>query len=983
MQNTVISVTTSYAGASAQHMQGFITTPLEKSIASADGIDYMTSESEQGTSTIKAFIKLGYEPEKAFTNIMSKVAEVRNQIPHASDAPVVAKSTGSQFALMYVAFNDKNMTPQQITDYITRVVQPKLETIEGVAQAQVLGGNTFAMRIWLNPEKMAALSITPGEIRQALLANNYQSAAGTIKGELVAYDVNADTDLHTPQQFKQLVVKDDNGTLIRLRDVAKVELGSQDYDSSVYFNGKKAIFLGITATPSANPLTVIARVRKEFPVLAANYPPSFNSKIVYDATRYIRSSIHEVIRTIIEASIIVMIVIFLFLGSVRAVLIPAITIPLSLIGVCSFMLALGYSLNLLTLLAMVLAIGMVVDDAIVVVENIHRHIEAGLTRFNAALQGMREIAMPIVTMTITLAAVYAPIGFMGGMTGALFKEFAFTLASAVILSGFIAVTLSPMMCSKILPSRAKAGRFSHFLDRGFERFQGAYQRRLHAALNYRTLVVIFIAVVLTSCFFLYVFTQKELAPHEDQSALFVVSTAPQYANIDYVEKYTHQFDKVFTSFPALQDYFVVNGAGSVNSVFGGMILKPWDERKQSDAQIAAALNRKLSQVAGLQTIAFQVPPLPVGGGGLGINFVITGTASYKTIYQAAQRLVKAAYASGLFVFVQNKLKFNKPELQVHINRSKAADLGINMQQIGNALATVLGGGDINRFSIAGRSYEVIPQLIRDYRLNPDQIEYVYLRTASGQLVPLSTVVSVSQTVQPNSLKQFQQLNSASIEAMMRPGKTIGDGLRFMQQQAKKILPRGLSYNYAGQSRQFIQEGSALMYTFMFAVLIIFLVLAAQFESFRDPFVILIAVPLSIWGALIPLNLGLATINIYTQVGLITLIGLISKHGILMVEFANKLQINENLSIRAAIEKAASIRLRPILMTTASMVLGVSPLIMATGAGAVSRFDMGIVIASGMLVGTCFTLFVVPTMYTFWARDHRVKNNVITGHTEAL
>lgn len=968
LENTVITITTVYPGASAEVIQGFITSIIEKSIAGADGIDYITAQSVQGQSIIQANIKLNYDPNTAFTDINSKVAAVQGQLPSSAQQPVLSKSTGSNIALMYISFNSDTMTAEQITDFITRVVQPKFQTVSGVSSVDILGASIFAMRIWLNPQKMAALNVTPNDISAALQNNNFQSAPGKTKGELVAFNINALTDLHSVEEFKDIVVKSsEDGSLIRLEDVAQVELGSQSYDTAVYFNGKKAIFVGINATPTANPLTVISDIRKLLPDVEKNFPPSLRAYIVYDSTDYIRESLHEVMRTIAEATVIVIVVIYLFLGALRSVLIPVVTIPLSLIGVCSFMLALGYSINLLTLLAMVLAIGLVVDDAIVVVENIHRHIEEGLSPFDAAIIGAREIALPIIAMTITLAAVYAPIGFMGGLTGALFKEFAFTLASSVIISGIIALTLSPMMCSRVLNPSISENKFVKYLDHTFEKIKQFYQVRLHNLLDYRSVMVVFAATVLTSCFFLFTNTPSELAPDEDQSVLFAQSTAPEYANLDYVMAFTNQIQKIFGSFPETLGYFVVNGANGVNTALSGLILKPWSQRKRSQQKINPIVQNEVRGVAGLMTAVFPLPSLPVGGGGLPVQFVINSTADFQVIYQISQQILAEARKSGLFLYVDNSLRFNKPELQIDINRDIAGQMGISMKDIGTALATSLGGNYINLFSMKGRSYQVIPQVLRSLRLNPQQIADIYINTKFGSLVPLSTLVTITQQTKPNSLTEFQQLNSATLSAIMAPGRTMGEGLEYFRNEAQKNLPKGMNYDYAGQSRQYVQEGSKLVFTFFFALIVIFLVLAAQFESFRDPLIILISVPMSICGALIPLNLGAAAINIYTQIGLITLIGLISKHGILMVQFANELQEKENLSKREAIEKAAAIRLRPILMTTAAMVLGVVPLILATGAGSVSRFDIGLVIATGMLVGTLFTLFVVPTMYTFLAK----------------
>lgn len=970
MENTVITVTTTYPGASAELIEGFITSRLQKAIAGADGIDYLTSQSTDSSSLISAYIKLNYDPAIAMTDIMAKVAEVRNDLPRESNQPVIQKATGSQTALMYIGFNSKNMNTQQITDYIARVVQPQLQTVGGVASADILGGKTYAMRIWLNTEKLAALNITTQEVVTALQNENFQAAAGQIKGKYVLFNINAKTNLNDPSQFQNIVVKSDANTLIRLKDIATVELGAETYDSLVIFNGKTAVFIGIKATPTANPLTVISDVKKLLPDLAVNYPPDFEGKVVYDSTEYIRSSIHEVITSISEATFIVILVVFLFLGAWRTVTIPIVTIPLSLIGVCSLMMVMGYSLNLLTLLAMVLAIGLVVDDAIVVVENIYRHIEEGYTPFDAAIRGAHEIAVPIISMTITLAAVYAPIGFMTGLTGALFKEFAFTLSFAVIISGIIALTLSPMMCSKILNPDISEQRFVHYIDEKFESFKNKYAARLRSVLSFRPVTVTFAIIMLVACILLALTTTTELAPEEDQSILFLSLTAPSTTNIDYLTKFTAQLNSIFKSFPETQDYFILNGMGTPNNALAGDILKTWNQRKNSQSKLNKLLQEKLVKIAGVNAVAFPLPSIPGSSDGLPIQFVVTSTLDREVINQVMQKLLESARNSGLFMFVDTDLKFEKPQLNIEINRSKAATMGLDTSKIGSTLATLLGGNYVNRFSRESQSYLVIPQVPRRFRLNPDNINNYYVQAGpKNEAVPLSSVIDMDITVIPNQLNQFQQLNSATLQGMMLPGKSVPDGLTFLRNQAIKIFPTGVTFDYAGQSRQTIQEGNTMLYTFFFALLIIYLVLSAQFESFRDPFIILISVPLSIAGALIPLNIGFATLNIYTGIGLVTLIGLISKHGILMVDFANKIQETEGLSIFEAIIKSASLRLRPILMTTAAMILGVLPLVMASGAGAKSRFDIGLVIASGMLVGTCFTLFVVPTMYTLFAKKH--------------
>ncbi|AEW51000.1 TPA: MMPL family transporter [Legionella pneumophila] len=970
MENTVITIMTGYPGADAELIAGFITTPLESAVASAEGIDYMTSSSQQGLSTITLNIKLNFDPQIAFTDVMSKVQQTLNQLPKESQQPVILKKSDSSTALMYISLDSKDMTPQQITDYATRVVQPQLQTVDGVAKADILGGQTYSMRIFMDPIKMAALNVTPADVSSVLASNNFLTAAGSTKSEYVAINVTAKTDLNNVGEFERLIVKSDKGSIIRLRDIAKVELGSQNYDSSVTFNSKKAVFISITPTPTANPLTVINDARKLFPSIVREFPPSLTGTIVYDATAFIRASIHEVMETIIEAAVIVIIVIFLFLGSVRSVLIPVVTIPLSLVGVCTLMLILGYSINLLTLLAFVLAIGLVVDDAIVVVENVHRHLEEGKTPFESAIIGAREIATPVIAMTITLAAVYAPIGFMSGLTGALFKEFAFTLASAVIISGVIALTLSPMMCSKILSEEATSGKFAIFLDEFFNKLKRVYQNALHSILDTREIMLLLAGVVILMLPYLYSNTAAETAPDEDQGFFFVLATAPQYATLNYIEAFTKPFDAIYKSFPETENYFTVNTSQPIS----GMVLKPWDQRKKSQFALKQPLQNKLSKIAGLNALAIVPPPLPGGGGGPAVQFVVKTTNDFQSLMDVSNQLTEKARNSGLFIYIDNSLKFNQPQVEFSINRAKASEMGLDMRALGSTLTSALSNNYINYFNLEGRSYQVIPQLARKFRLTIEQIGQIYVKTLNGTMVPLSTVITPTEKTQPNAATHFQQLNSATIQAVMMPGKTLGQGLEFLQKAAQEVLPKGFTYDYGGQSRQFMQEGSALIFAFLFAIIVIFLVLAAQYESFRDPLIVLISVPMSICGALIPLNLGAATINIYTQVGLITLIGLISKHGILIVDFANHLQREKNLDKRAAVEEAAGIRLRPILMTTAAMVFGVIPLLIASGAGAASRFDIGLVISTGLLIGTCFTLFVVPTLYTYLAEDHRHKPN---------
>lgn len=967
--NTTITITTTYPGANADLIKGFITTPLQQAVASTEGIDTLTSSSMQNVSLITLKLRLDADPDRAVADVLSKIQQVKSVLPAESQDPVMVKQTGETTALMYMSFNSAQLTGSQITDYLTRVVQPRLQTINGVANAQILGGQTFAMRIWLNPDKMAALGVTPVDVRNALARNNFTTAAGQVKGDFIQTSINAQTSLDNPAAFGKLVVLTRGDALVRLDDISTIELGPESADSSSVFDGLKAVFIGVFATPTSNPLTVINDVRNAFPDIQKQLPASLEAAIAYDATKFINASISEVQKTLLEAAGIVIVVIFLFLGNLRATLIPIVTIPLSLIGVMFALLALGYSINLLTLLALVLAIGLVVDDAIVVVENIHRHIEEGMQPFEAALVGAREIAVPVISMTITLAAVYAPIGFVSGLTGALFREFAFTLAGAVVVSGVIALTLSPMMASKLLKHEQSGGRFVRFLDRTFDSLRRRYERRLHRTLNFRpvTLVILFGVVIATGI--MYVTTQKELAPEEDQGILFNIVKSPQSANLDYLEAATLQMHKVFETVPEKEHVFIINGMGNnVHQAIAGILFKPWEERKRSQKEILQDLQPKVAGIAGAQVISFALPSLPGSTGGPPVQFVITTTADYPQLAQILSEIQQEAQKSGLFIFTDSDLKFETPQIELKIDHDKANRLGITMQDIGSSLATLLGGNYVNRFNLYGRSYQVIPQVPRDFRLTQDWLKRYQVRTGSGTLVPLSSIVTVQQSVQPNALTSFQQLNSAMLQGVPFPGRTVGEIIDFLKAKAAEKLPEGFSYDFQGESRQYVQEGSTLVVTFVFALIIIYLVLAAQYESFRDPLIILVALPTAMFGALIPLNLGLATINIYTQVGLVTLIGLISKHGILMVDYANQIQETEGLKPREAIEKAAAIRLRPILMTTAAMVVGMVPLLRASGAGASSRYSIGLVIAAGMLIGTLFTLFVTPAVYTYIARD---------------
>ncbi|MBV9014597.1 MAG: MexW/MexI family multidrug efflux RND transporter permease subunit [Alphaproteobacteria bacterium] len=968
LYNTTITVTTVYPGASPDLIQGFITTPIEQAVATAEGIDYLTSNSIQGTSTVTAYIRLDYDPSKAMTDVMAKVQQVKYLMPAEAQDPVILKSTGQTTAVMYIGFASADLSSAAISDFLTRVVQPLMSTVDGVASADILGGQIFAMRLWLDPARMAARGISASDVAAAIRANNYQSAPGQAKGFYTVTNVAAGTGLIDVDQFKRMVVKSSNGALVRMEDIATVDLGAQSWTSSVAMNGQHAVFIGIQATPTANPLSIVAGIRALLPEIERNLPPSVKMQVAYDSTRFIQASIDEVKMTLGQAVVIVVVVIFLFLGSLRSVLIPIVTIPLSLVGAGIIMSALGFSLNLLTLLAMVLAIGLVVDDAIVVLENVYRHIEEGKSPAQAALVGAREIASPVISMTLTLAAVYAPIGFLGGVTGTLFREFAFTLAGAVIISGIVAVTLSPMMCSLLLSRTMTQGRFARIIDGTFSRLAEAYGRRLERSLDYRAVTALFGVAVFVALGFMYMNTSKELAPEEDQGVLFALTKGPQYANLDYLDAYGDELDKAFTSIPEEDLRFVVNGRFGPNQGIAGVILKPWGDRSRSAQQIKPVMQQKVSAVEGLNAFVFSLPPLPASIGGLPVQMVIDSTGDFQPIYQAMAKIKADARKSGLFMVTDSDLDFNQPTIQVDIDRDKANDLGITMQAIGDTLALLVGENYVNRFNLGGRSYEVIPQVPRTERLTPETLTQYYVTSAAGQQVPLSNLVSVRTMTTPNALTRYNQLNSATFQAVPMPGVTMGRAVDFLEKEAAS-LPQGFSHDYLSDARQYVQEGNQLVITFVFALIIIFLVLAAQFESLRDPLVILVSVPMSICGAVMPLFFGLATMNIYTQVGLVTLIGLISKHGILMVEFANQLQVSEGLDRRRAIERAARVRLRPILMTTAAMVVGLVPLLTASGAGAASRFTIGVVVVAGMSIGTLFTLFVLPAVYTVLAKDH--------------
>jgi len=966
-QNAVITVSTVYYGADAKTVAGFITQPLETAIAQVQGIDYLSSISSNSASTISATLQLNFDANKAVTDINTKVNSVLNQLPSEAQKPIITVQVGETIASMYMGFSSTSLPNSNVTDYLTRVVKPQLDSIAGVENAKIIGARQFALRAWLDPVKMSAYGLTAADVSAALASNNYLSAIGNTKGQMVSVTLNANTGLHSVDEFKQLPVKEINGSIVRLKDVANVVLGAEDYNLTTAFDGDKSVFIGITVAPDANVLEVINRVRAAFPKIQAQMPTGLTGKIVYDGTKFIQSSIDEVVKTLIEAILLVSLVVFLFLGHWRAVVVPLVAIPLSLIGAFFIMEMLHYTINLLTLLSLVLAIGLVVDDAIIVVENVDRHMhKEGKSAFEASLLAARELGSPIIAMTVVLMAAYVPIGFQGGLTGALFTEFAFTLAGAVIISAIVALSLSPMMASKIFKHKGKEPALLGWISRQFDRLHDAYKRRLTGALETWPVMVVMGVLIFIGVIFLFTTSKSELAPQEDQGIVLGQVVGAPDATAQQMGAYADQMFKMAKTLPEYRQMFQLTGMPVVNQGIAGVLFKPWDERTRSATELQHVLQQKWNTIAGARVAVFQRPSLP-GSGGLPLQFVIKTTESYQNLNQIAQQVVAKAQASGMFYFIDSNLKIDKPQTTLMMNKDMIADMGMTQQGIGSALGSALGGGYVNYFSMDGRSYRVMPQVAQKYRLNPNQVLDFYVKTPSGKLISASTIASLQHEVVPESINHFQQMNSATISGVYAPGISQKQVLAFMNHTLNQIAPSGYAADYSGPSRQYVTESNGFAFIMTFAVVIVFLALAIQFNSFRDPLVILISVPMALFGALIFINLGFATINIYTQVGLVTLMGLISKHGILMVQFANELQRQGRSKLEAIIE-ASSIRLRPILMTTTAMVFGVLPLLLASGAGAAGRHAMGLVIFTGLSIGTIFTLFVVPSVYMLLATD---------------
>jgi len=968
-ENTTVTVTTAYPGASSEVVKGFVTTPLQQAIAEAEGIDYLSATSQQGISTIEARMELNYDANDAVAEIQAKVASQRNVLPEAAQDPVIQSTTGDDTALMYLAFYGENSSTPQISDYLTRVVQPKLQALKGVAKARLIG-KPFAMRIWLNPERMNALGVTASDITQVLRANNFLASVGRTKDKYVAVNLTASTDITTAEGFRDLVIKSDGDTLVRLRDVARAELGAEEYDTASWYNGKPAVFIGIEKTPGSNPLTVAQRVQDTMPAVRGSLPEAMNVTLPYDSSEFIQNSIDEVIKTILEAGAIVLVVIFLCLGSLRAAIVPSVAVPLSLVGAGFIMLALGYSLNLLTLLSMVLAIGLVVDDAIIVVENVHRHIEEGMPKRQAALIGARELAVPIIAMTTTLLAVYAPIGFQGGLTGALFTEFAFTLAGAVLVSGVVALTLSPVLSAAVLKPKGQEGGFEIRVQRFFSGLGQGYKRLLGRSLETVTPAILFGIVILAAIPVMWVMSQSELAPTEDQGIIFFQATGPQTASLDYLQAYASDIQNQMEDVPGYKESFMILGRGDKNTVFGGYKMPNFADREITQFEAKPELDKALSKVAGFDIAAFPRPTLPGSGGGLPVQFVITTSDSYEDLDQIGSDILQRARESGQFLFLNKSVEIDRPVTDIQLDRERAADLGISMQQIASNLGSLLGEGYVNRFNLAGRSYEVIPQVQRPFRLDESMIGDYRIRTDNGEQIPLKSLVTFERSVAPSKRTEFQQLNALTLEGVVKPGTPMGTALSTLEEQARAVFPKGYGIDYKGQSRQYVQQGNALLITMFLSVMVIYLMLAAQFESWRDPLIILVSVPMAMAGALAFIFVGYASLNIYTQVGLITLIGVIAKNGILIVEFANEQQRLRGLSKLEAVLEAGAIRLRPIIMTSVALVVAMVPLLLASGPGSVSRQHIGLTIAAGLGIGTLFTLFVLPAFYMLIARQHR-------------
>ncbi len=969
IESSSIVITTIYVGASAETIRGFVTTPIERAVSSLTGIDYVESSSVPGLSTVTARLKLNQPSTTALAEVGNRLDQIRSELPLEIESPVVEVQRADRpYATFYVSVTSDVMKPAEVTDYLIRNIQPRLSTIPNVQRVGLEGSRPQAMRIWLDAERLSAFGLNATDVEAALRRNNFLAAVGRAKSNEIQVDLLADTDLRKAEEFERLIVREDGDRIIRISDLGRVELGAEEEISNVRHNGKDAVYLSVWPLPGTNEIKVAQDLRREIKLIAPDLPQGMEIALAYDGAVYMENSIKEILTTFAETVAIVGLIVFAFLGSWRSALVPLVTIPISLIGAMAAMMAMGFSLNLLTLLAIVLSVGLVVDDAIVVVENVSRHMRDGMSRTQAALVSSRQLFAPIVAMTITLAAVYAPIGLLTGLTGVLFKEFAFTLATAVIVSGIVAVTLSPIMSAYTAPEGGHESRYARFINRQMDRLATAYGRMLDVILTLRAPIITFAAFLGVLAAPLYMFSGKELAPVEDEGfILLIVNSAPD-ASLAYTSGH---MDKVYAVGKALPEFDAMFEIVFPSTGFGGYLLKNWHDRERSAHTIQPEIFGGISQIKELQIYPVLPPPLP-GAGNFDVELVLKGPGTPEQMAGYAQRLVGAAFGSGKFMFADTDLKIDLPQVRVNIDRERVADLGLDLADIGRQLGFLLAGNFVNRFTREGRAYKVIPQVEQAARASAATLLDYKVRTRSGQQVPISSFATLETTTAPRTLARFQQADSFRVYGGVVPGVTKAAGLDALEAAAKEILPPGYTVDYAGESRQIRQEGTTLAGTLGFSILLIYLVLAAQFGSFRDPLVVLLgSVPLALSAALVFTFLGFTTINIYSQIGLITLVGLIAKNGILIVAFANELQEMGQSKI-AAIREASMTRLRPILMTTAATVFGHLPLVFVTGAGAEARNSIGIMLVSGMAIGTLFTLLILPVIYLVLAAEHRPR-----------
>lgn len=969
LTHTVITVTTSYTGASAELIQGLITAPVEQAIANTNHVDYISSQSQPGLSVITVYMKINSNPDAALAEVLSRINSVRSQLPKEAEDPTLERSSSSATSILYLGFTSDTLNSSQITDYLQRVIRPQLLAVNGIAKVGLLGGQQYALRVWIDPQKLGALGVTLDQVVAQLRANNYQSATGQWIGHFIRYYSSANTQVRTLEELKALVIAAPQGALVRLQDVAEVTLDQSHDRYRVSANGQKAVIIGVDGEPNANPIAVAHEIRQLLPTVERTLLPSIKMTLLYDSTTAIDAAIDQVIKTLLEASAVVLVVILLFLGRWRAVLIPLVTIPLSLLGALLLMQLCGFTLNLLTLLAMVLAIGLVVDDAIVVLENIERHIQAGHSPFRAAVIGTREIALPVITMTVTLAAVYAPIAFTGGLTGALFQEFALTLSGAVVISGLVALTLSPMMCAHWLTPHQPTA-FEQQIQRRLQQLTDSYGRALQATLAHRPVVLSFALAILLSLPLLAHFIPQELAPAEDRGMVMLIGSAPASANVDAIQQSMQQVDAILQQQPEIAFSQLFSGLPAAHQALGMGVMTPWRERTTSQKALIARITPLLQSIPGIAITVFQRPELPGSSLGLPLQFVMTTAQPVDNLYPVAQEFLAKVQENHQFAYSQLDLHYDAATIEMSVDKDKAAAYGVTLQAIGQTLATLVTDGALNRVELDGQSYEVIVQVERQQRLDPSALQYYFVRAADGRALPLSTLISSRVVGKPRALTHFNQLNAATISVVLAPGLAMGEAIEWFKSTASQQLPQGYRYDFTGEARQFISEGPALYLAFIMALLVIYLVLAMQFESLRDPLVILVAVPLALSGALIAMAWGAATLNIYSQIGMITLIGLISKHGILIGEVAKAAQLERGLDRQTAVLLAAKLRFRPIVMTTAAMVAGSIPLLFSSGAGAAARFSIGLVMVAGLSLGTLFTLFILPVIYTLLASQHR-------------